>query len=808
MSMIKHHLKVAFRNLMKYKLQTIISILSIAIGIVTLAFAHSATSRVKLPSICSQPYYERTYEISFETIGGDNYDGKTNSDNIRALKENGGLGCVERMAVPNIGYGAQDAKFELADSTERRTSRMGMVSMDPEYFSLIGLHSAITGRPIKELKAGEGIISKEQASKVFGDTSPIGAVLPNTNSILPVPVTIVDVYEELSTFEKILDNGRLYFSLGAIEDDMYVFSPYHYMADGVFVVLKKGCTEAQLEDEVNARMEPFNLRVKKLSRLADDKVVGKVITRNLLVHLIGVLILIAAIIGFLRIQIQLFWMRKRELSLRVTNGAKRRQLFAMLFLEVLMAIGASVILAMLTAGWLENFVNTKFSALFDNMAFHIHRLGLYSLYTGILLLAVCCVIIWIVLRRICKAGQGLAANMRNSRSHLFRNAMLGIQVIISILFVCATLMVVNWADKMMEHYHVSENNDFYKQCIYLKVGAAINEEIGSTPEQLYQNRRAGCPLQLMEEIEHLPDLKQMISCPEYQYEIRDIKENPEAQSANHGKFWDDFLCNSDTTLLSFYDTQVGWLMDHDELDEYLVLSEKLYNLLTRFGLANNGTLALGHPQSWKTYPIAGVVKSRAYTTKEYSFLIEPDNGRKSSKVILVPKEGRYKSLLNDVNATIQRRAPSVADQMVFNFHDYHQEVTFVETYRKVSWILGAVSLIICAMGIYSTIALDTRSRRKEVAMRKVNGAKRRDIYRLFGRLYLILVILSLVIALPLAFIFCQSMKNMVPSTEGSISAGIPCLVGSLIVIGLIALIVTRNIRKIMRIRPSELIAKE
>lgn len=36
--MIFHHLKVALRNLFKYKLQTTISVLSIAIGIVTLAF--------------------------------------------------------------------------------------------------------------------------------------------------------------------------------------------------------------------------------------------------------------------------------------------------------------------------------------------------------------------------------------------------------------------------------------------------------------------------------------------------------------------------------------------------------------------------------------------------------------------------------------------------------------------------------------------------------------------------------------------------------------------------------------------------
>ena len=39
--MITHNLKVAFRNLMKYKLQTVVSILSIAIGILTLAIGHT-----------------------------------------------------------------------------------------------------------------------------------------------------------------------------------------------------------------------------------------------------------------------------------------------------------------------------------------------------------------------------------------------------------------------------------------------------------------------------------------------------------------------------------------------------------------------------------------------------------------------------------------------------------------------------------------------------------------------------------------------------------------------------------------------
>ena len=47
MNMLLHNLKVALRNLMKYKLQTVISVLSIAIGIVTLAFVHAVMGKVR-----------------------------------------------------------------------------------------------------------------------------------------------------------------------------------------------------------------------------------------------------------------------------------------------------------------------------------------------------------------------------------------------------------------------------------------------------------------------------------------------------------------------------------------------------------------------------------------------------------------------------------------------------------------------------------------------------------------------------------------------------------------------------------------
>ena len=148
--------------------------------------------------------------------------------------------------------------------------------------------------------------------------------------------------------------------------------------------------------------------------------------------------------------------------------------------------------------------------------------------------------------------------------------------------------------------------------------------------------------------------------------------------------------------------------------------------------------------------------------------------------------------------------------MVQNFHEAHTEVLMLESSCIAVWILCAISILICAMGIYSTIALDTRSRRKEMAIRKINGAKSRDIYCLFGRLYLLLIVLSLLIAMPVTVIF----HRIIFSPEGGLqdaSGETPlwaCIGGALLVIVMIAAIVLCNVRSLMRTNPAEIIAKE
>ena len=62
MNMIYHNLKVALRNSLKYKVQTMGSILSLAIGMVTLAVMHSLLLNARARAISDEAYYDREAE--------------------------------------------------------------------------------------------------------------------------------------------------------------------------------------------------------------------------------------------------------------------------------------------------------------------------------------------------------------------------------------------------------------------------------------------------------------------------------------------------------------------------------------------------------------------------------------------------------------------------------------------------------------------------------------------------------------------------------------------------------------------------
>lgn len=796
MNMLLHNLKVALRNILKYKVQTLGSILSLAIGMVTLATVHSFLQNFRMASINHEPYYDRVYNLRFDSIQKRQSENsiRINGDIVRAMKANGGPRCIEQGPyAPNGMLTGGWAEFTLNGNTRRKT-QLDAVPLDRHYPNFVGIRSAITGEKIKVLGPHDAIINEKQAKQIFGDKNPVGANIRLSKSYGNYQLRLVDVYQDLSLTEQ--NSSALFYSPWELED----MDLNQFYAVAFYVVLKEGCTPQQLKAEVNSRLKPLGLkvRIEKLKDRLSEEYSTVAIARSI-TYLIGSLILLAAIIGFLRMQTQLFWMRRREISLRITNGATRLQLFSMFATEVVMIVLVAYIVAVLMGAWICDYLAKPQFAEITSELGTISHLYLYSLVIGLVVMMLCLAIIWIVLSRICKHTQALESGMRRSHNHWFRNTMLGVQVMISMFFLGVTFCLLCWVGKMADFNHIPDDERAYKQSLFLQTNAAENGQ------------------RLRDKLIHLPQVERWIPYSWGFWKVNELAENEEFSKAvwkddlfvSHGNVTNYcFRITSDTSYLDFFKIKVNWKPKANR-KKCILVNEELYKYMRQYHVAPNDILTVDEMDS---YQIAGTFQSIPYEgsmkTDIYSFIvIDPKEAYGATHYILVAKPGEYKEMQVAVNRMIQKLEPAVVKPMSSNLRDYMaREMFALEILQNIAWILAIVSLAICLISIFSTVMLDTQTRKKEVAIRKVNGALTRDITKLFGRTYLVITLIAMVFAVVAILLFHIVLSRTFEMVK--INPAFPIILSVVIVVGFIAAIIACQVRKIMKVDPSEILAKE
>lgn len=796
MNMLLHNLKVALRNILKYKVQTLGSILSLAIGMVTLATVHSFLLNFRMASINHEPYYDRVYNLRFDSIQKRQSDHsiRINGDIVRAVKANGGPRCIEQGPyAPNGMLTGGWAEFTLNGKTKRKMP-LDAVPLDRHYPNFVGIRSAITGEKIKVLGPHDAIINEKQAKQIFGDKNPVGASIRLSKDYGNYQLRLVDVYQDLSLTEQ--NSSALFYSPWELED----MDLNQFYAVAFYVVLKEGCTPQQLKAEVNSRLKPLGLKVRteKLKDRLNEEYSTVAIARSI-TYLIGSLILLAAIIGFLRMQTQLFWMRRREISLRITNGATRLQLFSMFATEVVVIVLVAYLVAVLMGSWICDYLARPQFAEITSELGTISHLYLYSLVIGLVVMMLCLAIIWIVLSRICKCTQALESGMRRSHNHWFRNTMLGVQVMISMFFLGVTFCLLCWVGKMADFNHIPDDERAYKQSLYLQTNAAENVQ------------------RLRDKLIHLPQVERWMPYSWGLWKVNELAENEEfSKTAWQGDLYASYnnvtnykiRTSADTSYLDFFKIKVNWKPKANR-KKCILVNEELYKQMRQHHVAPNDILTVDEMDS---YQIAGTFQSipyqESFKTDIYSFIvIDPKEAYDARHYILVAKPGEYKEMQIAVDRMIQKLEPAVVKPMSSNLRDYMARSMFaLEILQNIAWILAIVSLAICLISIFSTVMLDTQTRKKEVAIRKVNGALTKDITQLFGRTYLVITLIAMVFAVVAVLLFHIVLSQTFEMVE--INPAFPISLSVVIVIGFIAAIIACQVRKIMKVDPSEILAKE
>ncbi|MBR3982154.1 MAG: ABC transporter permease [Bacteroidaceae bacterium] len=790
---------------MKYKFQTLVSVLALAVGMVTLAAMHFVLKHFGPPAIAEEPYYERTYVA--ELSNGQNNYAITKEDGTQewmfvytrittemhdALFSGGPLPGVEQVKhnafLGSVTMGGS-MTFSMPDGSERIGSYRYYVTQ-AEDLNFWGIRSALTGKKIPVLGDKEIVISEMHAREIFGDENPVGCSVSMSHNGEWKTFTIRDVY----TSERIADG---------VTDGMYAYveGAKDYIHFNYGFVLEEGVNPKDVEAEMTRRMKTldpqFSARLTPLSKEIDEKT-GHMSVTHTIVYLISSLILAAALIGFLKMQLQLFRMRQREVALRRVHGASRRSIFRLFACETLLTFLLAGIVAYVVATLLIDFANASLTPYLNDFGWHIE--GVYESVAAILLAVVLIsfFVVWLTVRTMMRQRQSMTMQLHRSRGHALRNTMLGIQIAICILFVGGSLALTQFSELALREMNVPENDDFYKECILVHPYVSDLD----SPQLLEYLRTEA------------QGIERFIPMNHNYLQSKEIQEDT-VVSEKWGSFFIQETVVGDTAIFDFLNISINWMLPPEERHDCILMSDSLYAMMERYGFNANGWFL---PIDKEPLRIGGTFSTWPYTDntsmwQQYK-VVHLGNWRDEevTEVIVQPKEGAYDGVFSDLTDALQRINPKPLEPCVTNLRDaLDDNIFFIEIMRDASWILSGICLVICLMGIWSTIALDTRSRRKEVALRKIHGAKRGNIVLLFGRLYLWLIGVASVITIPVGILFNQFLKDWAKQEFISphlLSPVMPLALSISITSIVILLVVSLHVRRVMKQKPAEIIAKE
>lgn len=109
--------------------------------------------------------------------------------------------------------------------------------------------------------------------------------------------------------------------------------------------------------------------------------------------------------------------------------------------------------------------------------------------------------------------------------------------------------------------------------------------------------------------------------------------------------------------------------------------------------------------------------------------------------------------LPKIEAVFKRVVPSVAFDYKFADQEYDLKFAAEERIGKLAFIFTALSILISCLGLFGLASFVAEQRTKEIGIRKVVGASVFSLWRMLSKDFVVLVIISSTVAIPVAYYF-------------------------------------------------------
>ena len=784
--MFVHYLKIAVRNIRKYALQNIVSCIGLAAGLVCLSFSalwihfeesfdsfHKDADRIFTLSETT-PYSVEPYITRFSP---------EMTDPLQEFKE------VESIAKFNWREHG-DAKELIADTTFFNYFDFTLIEGDWSFLkdtNYVALSSAYAKRKFPfHNPIGQECYGKTVSAVVAPFSGPsyfrFDILCLHYYPVIPVGVIALPVLDEDGNPPVIQQNVVFY-----SDEDRYPYGLLKLHGGTDIEQLSGSFTEVinkqrSFLDDIIISFLPITQMHKSVT--AGQMYIGYEHAR--MFAWASLLLTLCALVNYLLFNLNRVRNREHEMALRIVNGATGRSVLNMMAIESLVILGASAVLGFIAIVFLKG----KFRELAD-----IEMTTGYVMWGSILVIAIAfafsmavsIISVGLVRRRT------MQSTLVKKTGKTFRQISIGIQIFVSVLFLFVVFSMLHqfrflrnndWGIRVNDiavitipdtvnsiwegfqgygEYYPDSHPNFYKEANGEDFMNRIDGQFGITGK--------------LENIPFVTDVYHGIGGVEEIYRIvYEIFRNRNIWINGNDDIRTNILAVLDPSYLKLLSLNVldGTIPDRPLMDDEIVITRNLQRELGLGDIADEPTLTIrrivtapyiftfenGKPtlkggeksevtQTFRIIAVASDLYLREFSIDPESYILcGPHNrsllgeslGWSHALITVTYRHGTRKELKQKIDEILK---PTELDYEVKFTEDYFYQT--LENDRHLTAlieVLGILCLIISLAGIYSIIALSCQEKRREIAVRKVHGARVTDILSIFVRNYGILFLVS------------------------------------------------------------------
>lgn len=736
--MIRNYLKVAWRNLWRNKTHTFINAAGLSVGLVCsllillwvqdeLIMDSGLKKESRIYSVYELQNYDHKIHGSFNTPG-------STADEMKKV-------LPEVQYAMNLGFN-QINTFQVGDKILKQTG----TSAGADYFKIFSFR-LLQGNAHNALNTPASLaISHKMATAFFG--SPQAAIGKTIRYENHKNLTVTAVFEDLpkNTSQKFEYLVNWY---NFLEENTWA-RDWGNQGPGLIIMLRADADPVKFEKKISHFLDKYNgtnrktstfiidLGIKRYSELylhgnfEDGKFVGGRIEYVNIFSIVAIFILLIACINFMNLSTARSVKRAKEIGVRKVVGAVRSVLVQQFISESLLITSISVIISLalliLLLPVFNQVTQKQIDLPFNQVAFWV-KLAAITLITG--LVSGSYPALFLSSFNPVKVLKGTLK--LDSGTTIFRKGLVVFQFVLSVVLITGTIVI----SKQM-NYIQSKNLGYDKEnLVYIPLEGDLTAKYS-----LFKNEALQLP--------GIQTVTRMSDAP---------------TNIQNGTGGVDWIGKDPNINIQFTQSSVGYdfvktmklkvLEGRDFSKDYA--TDSVGFILNEAALKRIGyKKPIGQPLTFwgKHGKIIAVIQDFHFNSIHEQIkpmILRAGENENYGNILIRTRPGKTKEALASIEKLCKQLNPAFPFTYYFSDEEYQKLYQNEQIVDRLSNAFAFLAIFISCLGLLGLAMFTAEQRIKEIGIRKVLGASVQSLFALLSSEFLLLVIIALFIALPIAW---------------------------------------------------------